>query len=37
MAMDLHAKNAHYAWHEIMPRHWFSHSAKVDFPKVQMQ
>ncbi len=37
MAMALHSKNVHYAWHEIMPRHWFIHSAKVDFPKVQMQ
>ncbi len=37
MAMALRGKNVHYAWHEIMPRHWFSHSAKVDFPKVQMQ
>ncbi len=37
MAMALHSKNVHYAWHEIMPRHWFIHSAKVDFPEVQMQ
>ena len=37
MAMALRSKNVHYAWHEIMPRHWFSHSAKVDFPKVRMQ
>jgi len=37
MAMALRGKNAHYAWHEIMARHWFSHSAKVNFPKAQMQ
>ena len=37
MAMALRAKNVHYAWHEIMPRHWFGHSAKVDFPTAQMQ
>ena len=37
MAMALRGKNVHYAWHEIMLRHWFSHSAKVDFPKTQMQ
>lgn len=37
MAMALHGKNKHYAWHEILPRHWFSHSAKADFPKAQMQ
>ena len=37
MAMALRGKNVHYAWHEIMLRHWFSHSAKVDFPRTQMQ
>lgn len=37
MAMALRGKNVHYAWHEIMPRHWFGHSAKVDFPTAQMQ
>ncbi len=37
MAMALRGKNTHYAWREIMPRHWFSHSAKVDFPKSKMQ
>ena len=37
MAMALHSKNVHYAWHEIMPRHWFSQSEKVHFPKSQMQ
>lgn len=37
MAMALRGKNVHYAWHEIMPRHWFSQSEKVQFPKSQMQ
>ena len=37
MAMALRGRNVHYAWHEIMPRHWFSQSEKVDFPKEQMQ
>ena len=37
MAMALHGRNVHYAWHEIMPRHWFSQSGKVDFPREQMQ
>ena len=37
MAMALHGKNTHYAWHEIMPRHWFSEAKKVDFPKAEMQ
>ena len=37
MAMALRGKNVHYAWHEIMLRHWFGHSAKVDFPRTQMQ
>ena len=37
MAMALHSKNVHYAWHEIMPRHWFSQSEKVHFPRSQMQ
>ena len=37
MAMALRGKNVHYAWHEIMARHWFSHSAKVNFPRAQMQ
>ena len=26
MAMALHGNNTHYAWHEIMPRHWFEQS-----------
>jgi serine/threonine-protein kinase HipA len=37
MAMALHGKNTHYAWHEIMPRHWFDESGKVDFPDSEMQ
>lgn len=37
MAMALRGKNVHYAWYEITPRHWFSQSGKVDFPKEQMQ
>lgn len=37
MAMALHGKNAHYAWHEIMPRHWFNESKKIDFPKAGIQ
>ena len=37
MAMALHGKNTHYAWHEIMPRHWLSQSEKVQFPRSQMQ
>jgi len=37
MAMALHGKNTHYAWHEIMPRHWFDEAKKVDFPETEMQ
>ena len=37
MAMALRGQNVHYAWHEIMPRHWFSQSDKVQFPKSQVQ
>jgi len=37
MAMALNGKNKHYAWHEIMPRHWFDESKKVDFPETEMQ
>lgn len=37
MAMALHGKNTHYAWHEIIMRHWFSEAKKVDFPKTEMQ
>jgi len=36
MAMALNGKNKHYAWHEIMPRHWFDESKKVDFPASEM-
>lgn len=37
MAMALRGKNAHYAWHEMMPHHWFNHSVKADFPRAQMK
>lgn len=37
MAMALHGKNTHYAWHEIVRRHWFSQSKKVNFPETEMQ
>ena len=37
MAMALHGKNTHYAWHEILPRHWFDEAKKVDFPETEMQ
>lgn len=37
MAMALHGKNTHYAWHEIMTHHWFSEAKKVDFPKTEMK
>ena len=37
MAMALNGKNKHYAWYEIMPRHWFNESKKVDFPASEMQ
>ena len=37
MAMALHGKNTHYAWHEIMTRHWFAEAKKVDFPETEMQ
>lgn len=37
MAMALNGKNKHYRWHEIMPRHWFNESKKVDFPESEMQ
>lgn len=37
MAMSLAGKNKHYRWQEIMPRHWFYESKKVDFPETEMQ
>lgn len=37
MAMALHGKNTHYAWHEIMPRHWYEESKRVDFPESEMK
>jgi len=37
MAMALNGKNKHYAWHDILPRHWFDESKKVDFPETEMQ
>jgi len=37
MAMALHGKNTHYAWHDIMPRHWFDEAKKVDFPETEMK
>ena len=37
MAMALNGKNKHYNWDEIMPRHWFDESRKVDFPASEMQ
>ena len=36
MAMALHTKNTHYEWYEIMPRHWFDESKKIDFPDSEM-
>lgn len=37
MAMALHGKNTHYAWHEIMTHHWFDEAKKVNFPETEMQ
>ncbi len=37
MAMALHGNNKHYRWDQIMPRHWFDESKKVDFPESEMQ
>jgi serine/threonine-protein kinase HipA len=37
MAMALHGKNSHYKWHEVMPRHWFNESKKINFPASEMQ
>lgn len=37
MAMALHGKNTHYAYHEIMQRHWFDEAKKVGFPDAEMQ
>lgn len=37
MAMALHAKNVHYLWHEIMPRHWYAQSKRVHFPAAEME
>jgi len=37
MAMALHGKNTHYHWHNILPRHWFAESKRVDFPESDMQ
>ncbi len=36
MAMALNGKNKHYFWHEILLRHWFDESKKVDFPETTM-
>ena len=35
--MALSGKNKHYRWNEIMPRHWFEESKKVNFPETEMQ
>jgi len=37
MAMALNGKNKHYLWQQIMPRHWFAESKKVNFPEAEMQ
>jgi len=37
MAMALHGKNTHFAWHKIMPRHWIAQSKRVGFPESEMQ
>lgn len=37
MAMALHGKNTHYAWHEIMLRHWFGEAKKIGFPDSEIQ
>ena len=37
MAMALHGKNKHYRWDQVMLRHWFDESNKVDFPESEMQ
>lgn len=37
MAMALNGKNKHHRWYEIMPRHWFDESKKVNFPESEMQ
>jgi serine/threonine-protein kinase HipA len=37
MAMALHSKNTQYHWYNILPRHWFNQSKKVDFPESLMQ
>lgn len=37
MAMALKGKNKHYRWQEIMPRHWFDESRKVDFADSEME
>lgn len=37
MAMALHSQNTHYTWHEVMSRHWFEESRRVDFPATEMQ
>lgn len=37
MAMSLHGKNKHDAWHSIMPRHWYDEAKKVDFPQTKMK
>jgi serine/threonine-protein kinase HipA len=37
MAMALHSKNTHYAWHEILSRHWYAEAKTVDFPETEMQ
>lgn len=37
MTMALHGKNTHYAYHEIMPRHWFDEARKAGAPEFAMQ
>jgi serine/threonine-protein kinase HipA len=37
MAMALHGKNTHYKWQNIIPRHWFDESKRIDFPKTEME
>ncbi|NOR39985.1 MAG: type II toxin-antitoxin system HipA family toxin [Gammaproteobacteria bacterium] len=37
MAMALHAKNIHYEWQYMLPRHWFAESKRVGFPESDMK
>jgi serine/threonine-protein kinase HipA len=36
MAMEVHSKNTHYKWNEIMARHWLEHGKKQGIDETQV-